>query len=223
MCRRSSIALGAARALQGATSPGRGTGLESERIRRLLRPTRVQSAHTGDEAALRRERFEALATEVWLPLQRFLARRAAPQDAEDVLAETLLVLWRRLDDVPPDGSLPWAYAVAHRCLANARRGEERRLTLLRRLRHEVPLAPATDDDAGLAEAFSRLRAPEQDVLRLWAWEGLEAKDIAVVLGLTANAAAVRLSRARSALRKELGKDPAPAGQRTGRAEEVTGR
>jgi RNA polymerase sigma-70 factor (ECF subfamily) len=176
-----------------------------------------------DQTSERHARFEALAAQVWEPLQRFLARRAGPHDAEDVLAEVLLVLWRRLDDVPDDGALPWSYAVAHRCLANARRGEERRLTLLRRLRDEPPLPPAPDEDPELACALARLRGADLEVLRLWAWEGLEPRDIAVVLGLTANAAAVRLSRARTALRKELGKDPVAAGQKTGREEEVPGR
>jgi RNA polymerase sigma-70 factor (ECF subfamily) len=95
--------------------------------------------------------------------------------------------------------------------------------------------PAPDGDPVLAAALVRLRDHDQEVLRLWAWEGLEPKEVAVVLGITANAAAVRLSRARAALRKELGKepgkglsrevgkDPDAAGQRTGRAEEVPGR
>lgn len=176
-----------------------------------------------DRTPTRHARFEALAAEVWQPLQRFLARRADPHDAEDVLAEVLLVLWRRLDDVPEDGALPWSYAVAHRCLANARRGQERRLTLLRRLRDEPPVPAAPEEDPALAAALSRLRPAEQEVLRLWAWEGLEPRDVAVVLGLSPNAAAVRLSRARSALREELGKDRAVAGQRAGREEGVPGR
>jgi RNA polymerase sigma-70 factor (ECF subfamily) len=182
----------------------------------------MHAARVQEDRA-RHAQFEALAHEVWTPLQRFLARRAAPQDAEDVLAEVLLVRWRRLDGVPRGGALPWTYAVAHRCLANARRGQERRLVLLRRLRDEPPLPPAPDEDPALAAALERLREADRDVLRLWAWEGLEPKDVAVVLGITANAAAVRLSRARGALRKELGKDPAAAGQRAGREEEVPGR
>ena len=168
-------------------------------------------------------RFEALAAEVWLPLQRFLARRAQLHDAEDVLAETLLVLWRRLDDVPAEGALPYAYAVARRCLANARRGQERRVTLLRRLRDEPPLPAPPDEDPELVQALGRLRTTDREVLGLWAWEGLEAREIAVVLGVSANAAAVRLSRARSALRTELGKDRGATGHRTGREEEVPGR
>jgi RNA polymerase sigma-70 factor (ECF subfamily) len=174
---------------------------------------------TGPDDA-RRARFEALAGEVWDPVHRFLVRRAAPHDAEDLLSDVLLVLWRRLDDVPADAALPWAYRVAHGCLANARRGQERRLQLVRRLRDEPPPAAADEDDPPLREALARLRPQDQEVLRLWAWEGLEAKDIALVLDITANAAAVRLSRARDALRKELGKDQSGAGQKTVREEEA---
>jgi RNA polymerase sigma-70 factor (ECF subfamily) len=194
-----------------------------KRVWLVVRLTDVQAPPAPDQTSARHARFEALAAEVWQPLQRFLARRAQPHDAEDVLAEVLLVLWRRLDDVPEEGALPWSYAVAHRCLANARRGQERRLTLLRRLRDEPPLPPAPDEDPELAGALARLRGPDQEVLRLWAWEGLEPKDIAVVLELTPNAAAVRLSRARTALRHELGKDLAAAGQKPGREEGVPGR
>ncbi|HUR15405.1 MAG TPA: sigma-70 family RNA polymerase sigma factor [Mycobacteriales bacterium] len=171
----------------------------------------------GDEDA-RRARFELLARELWAPLHRYLARRADPQDAEDLLADVLLVLWRRLDEVPQDYALPWAYRVAQGCLANARRSQQRRLRLLHRLRDEPPLVAVDDPD--LTSALGRLRHSDREVLRLWAWEGLEPRDLAVVLGITANAAAVRLSRARSALRNELGKDRPGAGQKPVREEEV---
>ena len=61
-----------------------------------------------------RERFEALAGKVVEPVRRFLARRTDRDTADDVLAETLLVCWRRLDEVP-DLALPWVYGVARLC------------------------------------------------------------------------------------------------------------
>ena len=70
----------------------------------------------------RRDRFEAALREVYEPLQRYLGRRCAPDDAAEVLNDTLLTIWRRLDDVPADRRLPWTYGVARRCLANHRRG-----------------------------------------------------------------------------------------------------
>jgi RNA polymerase sigma-70 factor (ECF subfamily) len=41
----------------------------------------------------------------------YARRRCGTDEAEDVLAETFLIAWRRQDDVPPD-ALPWLYAVA---------------------------------------------------------------------------------------------------------------
>jgi RNA polymerase sigma-70 factor (ECF subfamily) len=164
----------------------------------------------------RRERFEALASQVWDPLQRYLRRRCAPQVAEDVLGDVLLVLWRRLDDAPAGAELPWSYAVARGCLANARRGEDRRLSLVSRMRRERPPEPPVPDDR-VGAALTRLRPADAEVLRLWAWEGLEARDLATVLGCSAGAAANRLSRARAALREQLRQDDAGAGH-TGQRE-----
>ena len=167
----------------------------------------------------REERFRALAQEVWVPLSRYLRRRTT--DADDVLSDVLAVLWRRLDDVPPDAALPWAYGVAERCLANAARADSRRLRLVRRVAAE-PLAPAPDPDPALGEALARLGAADRQVLQLWAWEQLPPREIAVVLGITPGAASTRLSRALSGLRAELGKDPGGAGQEQGRqGQEVT--
>jgi RNA polymerase sigma-70 factor (ECF subfamily) len=42
------------------------------------------------------------------------------------------------------------------------------------------------------------------VLRLWAWEQLAPREIAVVLGVTPNAASIRLHRATRRLRERLG-------------------
>ena len=76
----------------------------------------------------RKERFEAVARTILEPLRRYLARRTDPATADDVLAETLLVCWRRLDDLPDD-PLPWSYGVARNCLANAERGVRRQQRL----------------------------------------------------------------------------------------------
>ena len=59
----------------------------------------------------RRARFEVIARELVDPLRRFLVRRTDATTADDVLGDTLLVLWRRYDDLPDD-VLPFAYGVA---------------------------------------------------------------------------------------------------------------
>jgi RNA polymerase sigma-70 factor (ECF subfamily) len=146
------------------------------------------------------------------PLRRYLARRTDPATADDVLADTLLVCWRRLDDVPAE-PLPWAYGVARRCLANARRGERRRARLAARISVVDPPARTTTPDAGgpadtgpdtgLDEAMARLRPQDAELLRLWAWEQLTPAEIAGVLEISPNAASIRLHRARGRLRAEL--------------------
>lgn len=164
----------------------------------------------------RRRRFDTIASEVYEPLQRYLRRRAAPDDAEDAFGDVLLTVWRRLDDVPPDAALPWCYGVARRVLANQRRSARRRSRLLERLEATRPAPPDPGPvepglDPRLAEAFASLRDPDREILAMWAWEQLEPRQIAVTLGISANAAALRLSRARKRLAGALGQDHAPSG------------
>ena len=167
------------------------------------------------DADHRRARFEQVAPGLVEPLRRFLARRTDPATADDVLADTLLVCWRRIDQVPDDDLLPWAYGVARNCLANAERGERRRRRLAARVARLDPpaatTAAAAPDDDALTEALAALRADDAELLRLWAWEQLSPAEIAVVLGISANAASVRMHRARSRLREQLGKTSAGAG------------
>ncbi|MFP8903339.1 RNA polymerase sigma factor [Streptomyces atacamensis] len=53
-------------------------------------------------------------------VERYVLRRAGPEEVGDVLAEVFLVAWRRFDRIPAD-PLPWLYGVARRALANDRR------------------------------------------------------------------------------------------------------
>jgi RNA polymerase sigma-70 factor (ECF subfamily) len=168
--------------------------------------------HPDDVA---RYRFEAVVHEVFDPLQRYLGRRLPADQVDDVLSETLLVMWRRLDDIPTDGTLPWCYAVARRCLANHRRSAGRRRALAERLATQ-PVLPVDSDsgDPALEVALSRLSENEQELLRLWAFEELDPRDIATVTGLSPNAVSLRLTRAKKKLERELTRqNPARAGHR----------
>lgn len=69
----------------------------------------------------RRRRFESLLSEVHDPLTRYLRRRASFADADDILSDVLLTIWRRLDDVPTEAELPWCYGVARRVLCQFER------------------------------------------------------------------------------------------------------
>lgn len=151
--------------------------------------------------------FEEVAREVLEPVRRYLARRTDPETAEDVLAEVLLVLWRRLDDVP-EQALPWTYGVARHCLANAERGVRRQHRLTARIAAVDPPQESAPDQADLAfvtAALDQLPVADAELLRLWAWEDLGPAEIAAVLDISPNAASIRLHRAREKLRTVLRK------------------
>lgn len=163
----------------------------------------------------RRSRFESVLRQVAGPVRAYLVRRTDPDTAEDVLSETLLVCWRRLDDIPAD-PLPWTYVVARNCLANAERAARRRGRLVQRLRSvadatDVPGPGEEPYDAPVTLALARLRPADAEILRLWAWEGLGPSGLAAALEVSENAATIRLHRAKRRLRTELGKDAATGG------------
>lgn len=81
-------------------------------------------------------RFEAIYRECADRVHAYAMRRAAPAMADDVVNETFLVAWRRLDAVPEE-PLRWLFGVARRVLANRRRTESRATALWLRLAAEA--------------------------------------------------------------------------------------
>jgi RNA polymerase sigma-70 factor (ECF subfamily) len=152
------------------------------------------------------ERFSTLFADTNLALLAYAVRRVSdPADAADVVAETYLVAWRRIGDVPRGGGArPWLFGVARRVLANLHRGERRRSTLADRLRASlVEVVPPPDagprTGSDVEAALAGLDENDQEILRLVAWEELARDEIAVALGLSRNAVRVRLHRARRRL------------------------
>jgi RNA polymerase sigma-70 factor (ECF subfamily) len=153
------------------------------------------------------ERFEVIYARVRDPLHRYLSRRASADSVDDLFTEVLIVLWRRLDVVPEGGEIPWTLAVGRRTLSNHRRAHSRFARLLAKLAlFEPGVDPGVEPRGGdpyLEQALADLRESDREVLRLFAWEQLTTAEIAVVLGVSANAAGVRLHRAKERLRNAL--------------------
>ena len=162
----------------------------------------------------RQTQFERLAHEIATPLRRYVVRRAPKDAVDDIVADVLLVLWRRLDDVPTDDAVPWTYAVARACLANARRTAQRQLRLVDRITRLDPprVQPEDADHPEVHVALAALGELDREVVTLWAWEGLAPREIAVVTGLSANAVSIRLHKAKKRLAAQLGKIGLSAGQ-----------
>jgi RNA polymerase sigma factor (sigma-70 family) len=146
-------------------------------------------SHRELSAAAREEaeaRFSQLYEENWNDLLNYALRRATtPEDAADLVAETFLVAWRRLANVPPGARTRlWLFGVARRLIANQRRGEFRRDRLTDRLRGE--LATAVVDEAPsdridpVISALDRLGEKDREVLLLAGAEELQPAQIATV-------------------------------------------
>jgi RNA polymerase sigma-70 factor (ECF subfamily) len=147
-------------------------------------------------------RFRDLFERCYAPVLAYALRRAA-DSADDVVAETFLVAWRRREEVPVgDGELPWLFATARRVLANQRRSSFRAKQLVRRL-EESYSEPDTHDTSDVLGAVANLGATDREVLLLSAWEGLSYRQIAAIFSCSENAVALRVQRARRRLEAEL--------------------
>lgn len=147
-----------------------------------------------------------------------LRRAGDPEDAADVVAETFLIAWRRLGDIPTgDRARLWLYGVARRVLANRHRAAQRRTRLGERLaeslRTELATHPAASGEAAEAlRAMGELGEEDRELLLLVSWEELSPAEAARVLGVSSLAARSRLHRARRRLRTLLEHGESTAGQ-----------
>lgn len=145
----------------------------------------------------------------------YARRRVDAETAEDVVADALLVLWRRRHELARSGGpardrsdeVAWAIGVTRGCLANAQRSSRRHLSLVGRLAGlerpppvvELPSEPNEGPDEELHAALASLRQEDRELLRLWAWDDLKPAQIAVVLDTTPEVVSVRLHRAKKRL------------------------
>ncbi|HTU98493.1 MAG TPA: RNA polymerase sigma factor [Solirubrobacteraceae bacterium] len=159
----------------------------------------------------RRGTFEELFAAHHWAVRGYVVRRAPAAAVEDVVAETFLVAWRRLETLRDD-PLPWLLGVARRVLANQQRAERRRGALTDRLQGLLPGSspewepPAAMSDE-LAAAMVRLSPQEREALLLVAWEGLDGARAARAAGCSPTAFRARLHRARRRVAASLA-DPA---------------
>jgi RNA polymerase sigma-70 factor (ECF subfamily) len=170
--------------------------------------------------ALAAARFEAIFRSCYPRVLAYVLRRCEGREvAEEVVSETFLIAWRRLEAVPLE-PLPWLLGTARKVLGHRRRSERRRaahLTVSSLEGVEVtdpgtPVAERLARRESLAAAFAALPDRDREILTLVAWEGLSPREGARVLGCSAAAFSLRLHRARRRLSKELAADGHPAGE-----------
>ncbi len=148
-------------------------------------------------------------------VHRYAYRRVGPEHAEDVVAETFVVAFRRrasYDLARPDAR-PWLLGIATNEIARFRRAEATRYRAMARVApvrpEDDPADRATSDVAArsagraLGEALGGLRPDDRDVLLLWAWGELTYEEIATTLDIKKGTVRSRLHRARKLIRAAL--------------------
>lgn len=188
---------------------------------------RMPTAWSGDEQddaeLIRRsqedpEQFAALYDRYVRQVHRYAARRLGTQLADDIVAETFLVAFRRrgaYDQTQPLAR-PWLYGIATTLIARHHRSEERYLRALHRTGVDPlpePMADAVvsriaahDQKRELAGALARLSRADRDVLLLVAWGDLSYEETARTLSVPIGTVRSRLHRARRKVRAALGTD-----------------
>lgn len=163
------------------------------------------------DAAWFDEVFRAHAT----PVYRYLLRRGAGQDAQDLAADVLATAWRRREDVPEGAELPWLYRTAGYVLANHRRkGRPTPVADVPEVVEDSDPADLWITDEEVRAVLAALSPRDRKVLLLHAWEGLDGAGLAQVLGVSRGGADAALSRARARLRKAFAEQAGSAASAT---------
>lgn len=166
-----------------------------------------------------RARFESLYRAHVRSVLRFALARVPADQANDVVADTFLVAWRRLREVPAE-PLGWLLAVARNVLATQARSGARRAALGEKLAGGT-LSELGDDVAEqsterqcVLQAFAQLSEADREILRLVAWDSLTRDQAAEALGVTRLSFGVRLHRARRRFAAQLAALEAPESARS---------
>jgi RNA polymerase sigma-70 factor (ECF subfamily) len=132
---------------------------------------------------------------------------ASREDADDAVAETYAIAWRRQRSIPRGAELGWLIGVTRRVLANTRRSR-RRAGALHALLDLQPRASGPDpadriSDGELRAALLELSPLDREAIVLTAWFDLSSADAAQALAITPAAFRMRAARARRRLRGAL--------------------
>jgi RNA polymerase sigma-70 factor (ECF subfamily) len=152
------------------------------------------------------ELFERFYRDHFQRVAAYLLTRSDRALAQDALARTFEIAWRRMDAVPED-ALPWLFGVARKVLSDLRRTRGRTDALFERMSSAIAgneglpdHAEATLERLNAIEALRSLSILDREALLLVAWDGLTEKRAAQALGCSRGAFALRIHRARGRLR-----------------------
>lgn len=139
------------------------------------------------------------------PVNAYCVRRVGAADAGDAVARVFAVAWDKRDEMPEQGDeLAWLYAVARNVVRHQWRSSARALKLLEKVARLRPVSTLDTETVVLERAeheqvrnaLATLSESDQEVLRLFAWEGMTIREVAAITDLSEAAAEKRLARAK---------------------------
>jgi RNA polymerase sigma factor (sigma-70 family) len=150
------------------------------------------------------------------PLRGYVARRLGPDAADDIVADTFLIAFRRRGgyDVSRTDAAPWLYGIATNLIGERRRAEVRMYRAYARSGTDPAIEGHADqvaesvsakaEGSRLAAALGSLKKRDRDALLLYTWGDLSYQEVAQALDVPIGTVRSRLNRARRKLRAALG-------------------
>jgi RNA polymerase sigma-70 factor (ECF subfamily) len=157
-------------------------------------------------------RFRRLFDQHEAAMRTYCKRRLNIHDANDAVADIFVTAWRKIDTVPAgDEARLWLYGVARNAVRNAQRSTRRRSRLAAKagsVAHNPGPSPEEvvvrrAADRRVLEAMDQLKPEDREALRLHLWEELPHADVGKVLGISPDAARIRVSRAKKRMARAL--------------------
>lgn len=158
--------------------------------------------------------FEVLVDRHYASLTRHLIYRLGDREAAaELVQDTFLDAYRHLDRFDGNGPFAaWLFGIAHkRCLMHWRRKRLHSFVSLDWLPmsvagaspqlHQADASDVWNEQDRLLPVFEKLTPPLRDALLLHSLDGFTAHEVGRILGISATAAARRISRAKEAFRR----------------------
>ncbi|WP_328475158.1 sigma-70 family RNA polymerase sigma factor [Actinoplanes sp. NBC_00393] len=153
------------------------------------------------------QEFTALYADNHRRVYAYAVARAGRSLADEVVAETFLVAWRRFAQMPAAVALPWLLGVARNVIRERYRDEERQRAIAAEMltwAADTPdVADGVAERAAVLTALAGLSENDREVLTLTAWDGLAPRAAAQVVNCSTPAFLVRLHRARNRLARAV--------------------
>ena len=165
----------------------------------------MRAAQAGDKVA-----YNRLLSDIAILIRRFLAKRMAASDIEDVLQEVLASIHKARHTY--DGKrpiLPWIYAIARFRLTDYLRkhyaNQSNKQVNIEDVEYflEAPVTESHDFPEYIDEAVGALGERDQKIIYLMHVEGFTAKEVGSQIGMKESAVKVAAHRAYKKMRVKL--------------------